>query len=540
MPSPITGARPSVNSDAAYLGWVVRPETRCVESLLGDDVLPEIAELHAAHGAKLFRRRNMSYAKKLEMIPVLDDSQLMACAKLEHELDHIQRHCSSSYGFLIHRLHSHRIHLFFERVKQSQARDELRFPIFGSVDPGTGGDAWSATHREFIQAGFALKVLECMSGAPRVPSIMQQSDAESVLQRIVGPFHSLATASNSPWLIQEAGTGAFPVIKAGSQKPQKVGGQGLLEYLAVSREATVLRYAGLGHLLDHDLMRSHVHSQAGLMWKHWAGLPMPMRENLSPGWTSAGVSAGPSFPIECWLAVDLALWPPFVPEGWSPSERGWTWFDIQPGWRFARILEYFKTLDLRFRLFLTEQDIASDWMLDLQSKVCEHFGWPTPHELAGVWRTYWEGVARGSEGRPLFIQDDQERAEATVELLATRLRDPFRFVLSYPGSEGRRSHWFQAVTTWIPRPSGQKELVMRSLDGQEERWGARGYRLPAAFAVTKGVELFGTVGWPADRGPVGPIREELKSIGRGLELDLRVYGHRHHGVLLEFGGRVPS
>jgi hypothetical protein len=153
------GARRVVISSAAYLAWVVRPESRCVESPIGDELLPAVAELHAAYGAALFRRRNQSYARQLEHVPELADDDLLACAKLEHELDHIQRNCATSYGFLIHRLYSHRVRLFFERAKMAKPQSELRLPLFPTTIVRESTDPLDINGRDFADCGHAIRIL---------------------------------------------------------------------------------------------------------------------------------------------------------------------------------------------------------------------------------------------------------------------------------------------------------------------------------------------------------------------------------------------
>src|SRR5262249_52698580 len=82
-------------------GWAVNPTTRCivVPTLTAD--FQRVAELHGLHGDHLLRRRNPK-TERYANVPQLADTDLYHVAKLEHELDHLQKHLSTSYGSLIH------------------------------------------------------------------------------------------------------------------------------------------------------------------------------------------------------------------------------------------------------------------------------------------------------------------------------------------------------------------------------------------------------------------------------------------------------
>ena len=47
-------------------------------------------------------------------------------------------------------------------------------------------------------------------------------------------------------------------------------------------------------------------------------------------------------PVEVEAALNLALWPPFIPSGLSEF-RCWQWDDIEPGHRFQRIIDWLST-----------------------------------------------------------------------------------------------------------------------------------------------------------------------------------------------------
>ena len=513
---------------APYDAWSVHPATRCVTSPSGDKLLEHIGPLHSANGALLFRRKNEKYRKSMAIIPDLDASELQGCAKLEHELDHIQKFCGTSYGFLVHALHSAKVDLFLTAIEL--ADDKLSFPVFPRASaPWSGGESSAESFEScvnlFWSHNYLLSMLECTSGAPTTPLPWQRKAAFEISERYFGPLREDTPGGDLNCCPDD---GAFPIINLGGRRPTKLGGQGLLEFFAVSREATVLKFSGLSQKMDYRQQRSHLHTQAAKAWKHWAKLPM-LEPPISESWRSAGLGPTPQFPLESRIAMDIALWPPFYP---NVGCDHWRWTDIHPGWRYLKVLLHLKDQHQDYHLFMSADDVSDEWFLDFEDTICNALAWPSPAFLASKWLEYWERRAVGPTDRR-FICDDIGRARATIELLATRVKRPFLMVMSYPGAESRNFHWFEAITTWQDHDG---RITMLSPEGHEEEWAECGYRLPVGFAMVKALDLFGTGDWKDGR-PSPPVIEELDVIGKGLEAAISNYAKRNYGFSIEFAGR---
>jgi hypothetical protein len=170
------------------------------------------------------------------------------------------------------------------------------------------------------------------------------------------------------------------------------------------------------------------------------------------------------FPFELFVAADLALWPPYEPNGDLTLDRELRWSDIHPGRRFARILASYHDLGISPQVIPAEN--RNELFLEIQSKVCGHIGWPTPDALAGRWlnhlkvlhdakETPWKNL----EGHVSF------RVPNAIKLLEARLHRPADVVLnnlSFP------SLGIEGIPGWLfAEANGNRTVVSMSKDGDQ-------------------------------------------------------------------------
>ncbi len=85
------------------------------------------------------------------------------------------------------------------------------------------------------------------------------------------------------------------------------------------------------------------------------------------------------------IISDLSLLSP-IDQGYLDIREGLIWEDIDPGWRFCRMIDYLKYLKSRNELpeyssyDLTEEQ-KDEFYLDISERICTDFDWPTLKEI---------------------------------------------------------------------------------------------------------------------------------------------------------------
>lgn len=530
---------PSWPNQVGLRGWEVRPATRFLSTPIGDEDLVRLAKLHSRYGEALFKKRNPSRRGDFPEVPALSSHDLATCMKFEHELDHLQRHASTSLGFLLHRLATRRVDLFFERLDLATEDESARLPWYPRSLAARG--PWFkesnpvARNQQLFQAYRDLEeMLLCINTSPTAPiaqSIERQESAERALWGHLCPGVTAQASSSRELRIRARLPGStrhLPFLPGSTGPFARLGGQALLEWLAVSREITLISAANLQHSADASLFKAKIYQLAPLCWRNWARLPLAKAPQGSA--SSTGISRPPAavYPVELLLAIDLALWPPFWPDGFRGDDLHWE--DIHPGWRFLQIIDWFigrmrpTTTPLRY------DQLTDRWMRGLQSEICSALRWPSPDVLCSEWRSKlaeWERV--GSTGG-FFIEDDLDRLRLSVELLATREKSPSQFALGYANPRGRSFHWFAGVSATDSCDPYVNEATM--IEIQRE-----GYRLHVAEGLLQGLELFGEeLAYPSLRGST---RLRFENLGSKVEQVLLEYGRRHYSINGSFDRSQP-
>jgi len=135
------------------------------------------------------------------------------------------------------------------------------------------------------------------------------------------------------------------------------------------------------------------------------------------------------FPFELFVAADLALWPPFFPDDDLGIEGVLNWTDLDPGRRFVRTHAAF--VDLGIGPTCLPADRRNELFVELQDRVCQHLGWPTPRQLALAWFDHLTAhLQSGTSPWQLLDGLSDYRVQNATKLLAARIARPADTVLN--------------------------------------------------------------------------------------------------------------
>ena len=164
--------------------WGLHPATRCLMAGAEEGIVSRIASLHSKHGANLLKVRNPKFGEQLQNVPMLSPDELLVASKMEHEIDHLQRHLATSYGLVMHLIHSRRADLFFQAIAEHRPGENIAQPMFPDDSTATvvGSETRSKRH-QLLHLGYrALEDLfTCDSTAPMRPDDEGRAAAWSAL-----------------------------------------------------------------------------------------------------------------------------------------------------------------------------------------------------------------------------------------------------------------------------------------------------------------------------------------------------------------------
>jgi hypothetical protein len=200
-----------------------------------------------------------------------------------------------------------------------------------------------------------------------------------------------------------------------------------------------------------------------------------------------------TFPLELFVAADLALWPPFTPEGLASSHSELDWTDVSPAFRFARILLGYKKLGVT----------PGEWPDDdfnlvipgLQQRVCELYGWPTPADLAAQWHDHLTSRANTWFPDPAL---GGFRHTTTLQLLALRRDRPGDIVVNNIDYQAAKVH---RTAGWITQESDRLLTPLTlapEADRQATEFWFHLHALTPALLATKGDRLGYLMNYPSD------------------------------------------
>ena len=230
-----------------------------------------------------------------------------------------------------------------------------------------------------------------------------------------------------------------------------LGATALFEALALSREITLVRISygrneqWIGQL-DSSMPLMEGYNRARIVWDSMLSESLVPFSDSHPVWMH--VSPQRVQPMEFYLAADLALWVPFFPDvdGNSRSDYATGWQDIHPGWRFLRIVDFFRSSGKQWAPPDSYPGVFSEQHVQIQNEICERFNWPTPMDLASAWLLFLRKTLDSGEVVGSFPERfDRNRCIASCELLATHLRSPADVCYGILAPENRGRHWFSGV-----------------------------------------------------------------------------------------------
>lgn len=174
------------------------------------------------------------------------------------------------------------------------------------------------------------------------------------------------------------------------------------------------------------------------------------------------------FPIQFFAALDLALWPPFGPDGFV-GHKPPSWDDLCPGWRFQQICDLMETMSEPLRQLPT--DGGHEEFERLQELWCQRLHWVTPKALAAFW---YESFKEQKSVLLRFSNNgafNDNRWTESMKLLELRQTNPLALVLnlfdrSKLGITGG-SIWVcpasRSDSRWCIRPQGSEKSVANTL-----------------------------------------------------------------------------
>ena len=296
-----------------------------------------------------------------------------------HERDHTRRLLSTSYGLLCHALRNQDLLATRDLIVESaQTPNRLTLP-FNSVAKA-GGDNPSKHALRAIISSRLRRALEhhislddfravepALAGWTAAPCEYVRGDLPGDPSRSAV---AIANAGNAKWL-----TSAH-----------------LLELFGCCEQGNRLLGTGSDICAVVELLEDseRMYTLPMLMW--FSQFPTqkdrlePKGPHTRPGELYLGFYRG--FPLELFAAADLALWPPFAPEGIIAHCPEIDWTDISPAYRFARILLAYKKLAYHPRH--GPEGNLNQVIPAIQQRVCDILGWPTPTDLADRWLRHLE------------------------------------------------------------------------------------------------------------------------------------------------------
>jgi hypothetical protein len=328
-----------------------------------------------------------------------------------HERDHVRRLLATSYGLLCHAFRAQQLTAARDLVAEAaRLPDGLKLPL--SLSPQAVASGTAAPAQRALIADRLRLALE------HHISIAEFRAAEPALAGWTAGGCAYVAAE----LPGDPSRSALAITNAGN-RAKWLTARHLLELFGCCEQGN--RLLGTGSGID-EVVRlvadsERMYTLPMLMWFSQFPTPRDRPRSTEPHTRSRELYLGfyRGFPLELFVAADLALWPPFTPDGLVTGSAEIDWTDINPAFRFARILMAYKRLKVE----------PGEWppgdlnqiIPALQHRVCEMLGWPTPGELAARWHDHL------SAGHNTWFADAAVggfRHTTTLQLLALRRDRP--------------------------------------------------------------------------------------------------------------------
>lgn len=354
-------------------------------------------------------------------------------AVLAHERDHLFRNLSTTYGFLYRFLFDYTFwgatQLLKEASKQNSA---FLFPLLGRHEkavyriasmPGNaaGRELLSGNQHEAIP-GLVASVLAFLSA-------IEWNDLRLPRQKpLVGLVPALLV------VLDQNSLGCVDPSTVDLITPEnglELNARGLLESMALLETYSMGGWNNVsGEFIAEQLMLKVGHSEYTSIVSAWSVKHRNRfhgRKNIrKEDWITGAYGI---LPVEFYAVVDLALNPPFTPSGFQDGKM-WEWNDIEPGARFWLASNWLAEVDEPCTSM--SDDSREERFIEVQQKLCEVFGWPTPKELAIKWYEHFSSDAW--KITPTFVAAQGYQTSSLVaHLLKKRIESPFDLVVNNLG-----------------------------------------------------------------------------------------------------------
>lgn len=297
-----------------------------------------------------------------------------------HELDHLFRCVSTSWGFTCH--------LLLGRIFNYYVRLMSEFDLEKELAGRRLSEAVSDVRRKASRSNGVVAQNQFSIG---LYSLTRENEVRRLLMGFppVGPVDEIAPTLSRLWGVQEASIGMedyFYRLPFEGVAGRAISAGSVLESLAVLKEAVIA-------VDNNEAKDTEVFNTT---------------EKASPDYTIA-LSLGRELlsdlfdwdyqPIELEAALNLALWIPVKPSGVTNTDLlGWR--DIEVGYRYLRIIKWMRKRATRLTAHdHLDADSRDRLFRDFFDDASRGLGWPTPFELAADWAEHLSGSSPWSQSQ---------------------------------------------------------------------------------------------------------------------------------------------
>ncbi len=377
-------------------------------------------------------------------------------SRLVHERDHFFRHLSTSYGFFRHGQHSLMVRQFYAIAANADPSTpmtlngligpELRKILRASPPPEILSQlSQNARTRPTLMYLASLECVLAMDGdAPFLDRDLLSNGIamwESVAQTLSGRsgegLRNFALNKMPPERLMAYADSADPFVPRVKGKP--LGAAHILEFFGVLIEFAYLSNQGVDRIETSDLLGQEEYFRLSSVF-----FGDFFQEELKDG-------RFPAFPVELEAAADLALAIPLSPRGLGSVDRPLSWFDMQPGWRFLQICDYFKTTKRPWTHISPRDDSFDNYdeaFRRIQNEVCADLGWPSVQQLDSEWQAMLGELQTKAVSHPLCVDlRGSGRQRIGRHLLSERIQSPYSMYLKRRSGAVDRELFFPAAVS---------------------------------------------------------------------------------------------
>lgn len=422
----------------------------------------EIADLNAGNRLSQALEQANSRDRRADTFAKVPDEAKHFLAVRAHEQDHLRRFLSTTFGFFCDTLRNQWVTLGSQVVAESTRRGNERsipFRLASALKAHSFREAL-ASLRSRSQSGFHLEMLfrghydllEALVDDATPPEFA------SALWALANGNVDVAQSLAGGIQVDRKLCAAYPM----SDKSGQISGltaRHLLEFFAIGEHANGLLRTGTELGVVEELMKdsSREYATALLAWgsvfreSEWPDVESQQKhpDDLIFDWYRL-------FPFELCVAADLALWPPFFPNEDLSLEGELTWADIHPGRRFVKVLSAMQ--DLGIQPSVIPAAGRNDRFLELQAKLCDRLGWPSPAFLADEWIAALSNHLKAKTALwPALDGPVDYRIANALRLLQARKERPADFVLNNRDFHGMG---LDGIPGWVFREADGRTAIV--------------------------------------------------------------------------------